>query len=32
MEISTTVITAVPLDEQIQNMWEEKVTKHEIRL
>lgn len=30
MEISTTDVTAVPLDEQIQKMWEEKVTKHKI--
>lgn len=33
MEISiseVTDVTAVPLDEQIQNVWEEKVTKHKI--
>ena len=30
MEISTADVTAVPLDEKIQNTWEEKVTKHKI--
>lgn len=30
MEIPTADITAVPLDEKIQNTWEEKVTRHKI--
>lgn len=30
MEISITDVIDVTLDEKIQNMWEEKVTKHKI--